>query len=168
MIEDDQRSESEVEQEIREGRKFTPEEALARMAGPGSMKGGNPVPRTQQAEAEIATWLRSHLTDGAGALQVLLNRQLQGSRRLLDKLDDPLTALAEHCGQLLGSDHLLRDLVRQADAEWGRRMDERPYFDREGHPQHPSDPYTVNSVRKVLEHVLEQLQGRPADGILEP
>ena len=158
---DDQRPESEVEREIVEGRKFTPEEALARMAGPGSMKGGNPVPRTQQAETEIATWLRTHLADGAGALQLVLHRQLQGSPRLLDKLDEPLAALAEHCERLLASDHLLRELVRQADAEWGRRTDERPYFDREGSPQHPSDPYTADSVRKGLASVVDQLQRTP-------
>ena len=38
---DKQRSESdsELEREIREGRKFTLEEAIARMVGPGGMKG---------------------------------------------------------------------------------------------------------------------------------
>ena len=50
-----QRSEAdaELEREIREGRKFTLEEAIARMAGPGAMKGESPITRKQQAEIEI-------------------------------------------------------------------------------------------------------------------
>lgn len=168
MTGDDQPSESEVEREILQGRKFTPQEAMARIAGPGAMKGASPVPRTQQAETEIWNWIRSHVTDGAGAFQALLHRQLQGSRLLLDKLDDPLAALAEYCEQVLASDYLLRELVRQVDAEWGRRTDERPYFDREGSPQHPSDPYTVDSVRKGLEEIVEQLHRQRADGTPQP
>ena len=46
---------SEVEREIREARKFTPQEALARMAGPGAMKGASPVSPSQQAENEVGT-----------------------------------------------------------------------------------------------------------------
>lgn len=46
-------AESDAEREIRRGRKFTPKEALARMAGPGAMKGASPVSRVQQAEGEI-------------------------------------------------------------------------------------------------------------------
>jgi hypothetical protein len=152
--------EAEVEREIRERRKFTPGEALARMAGPGAMKGASPVSRVQQAETEIGTWLRSHLSDPAGALALLLHRNLKGSEQLLDKLDDPLGALAGHCRDLLASDYLLEDLVRQADVEWGRAMDERPHFEREGFPQDPDDPYTAESVRSVLVGILRELDGR--------
>ena len=53
----------ELEREIRQVRKFTPKEAIARLAGPGAMKGASPVSRVQQAEIEIGSWLRSHLTD---------------------------------------------------------------------------------------------------------
>src|SRR3954454_7880001 len=54
---------AELEREIRDGRKFTLEEAVARMAGPGAMKGESPITRMQQAEIEIGSWLRSHLMD---------------------------------------------------------------------------------------------------------
>jgi hypothetical protein len=160
MTNDDPRSEPEakVEQEILRGRKFSPKEAMARMAGPGAMKGGSPIPRTQQAEMEIGTWLRGHVTDAAGALQVVVHQQLRGSELLLDNLDQPLVALAGYCELVLASDYLLKELVRQIDAEWGRRTDERPYFDREGSAQHPSDPYTVDSVRSRLQEVVEQLR----------
>ena len=57
------------------------------------------------------------------------------------------------------SDYLLRELVREADVEWGQRMDERPHFAREGSPEHPDDPYTTGSVRKALEEILEQARG---------
>jgi hypothetical protein len=44
---DKQRSEAnaELEREIRQGRKFTVQEAMARMIAPGAMKGGSPASR---------------------------------------------------------------------------------------------------------------------------
>src|SRR6185295_6950916 len=80
-------SDAELEREIRQGRKFTLEEAIARMAGPGAMKGASPVPRMQQAEMEIGTWLRSHLADAGGALEVVLHRRIKGSEILLNNFD---------------------------------------------------------------------------------
>lgn len=150
-------ADAEVEREIRQGRKLSTKEAMARLAGPGAMKGASPVSPVQQAETEIGTWLRSHLADEAGALHVPLHRHLKGSQLLLDNLDQPLVALAAYCEQLLASDHLMKELVREADVEWGRRMDERPHFEREGHPQHPSDPYTFESVSQALEEVRMKL-----------
>ena len=97
------------------------------------------------------------MTDSAGALQEVLHRHLKGSELLLNNLDQPLVALAGFCQHVLASDSLLKELVREADVEWGRSMDERPYFEREGSPQHPSDPYTIESVRKALDEVLKQL-----------
>ena len=157
--EDKQRPKSneQLEREIRQGRKFNPKEAIARLAGPGAMKGASPVSRPQQAELEIGAWLRSHMTDPGGALPVLLHRNLKGSMLLLDNLDQPLVALAGYCQRLLASDTLLKDLCREADVEWGRAMDERPYFEREGSPQHPNDPYTVESIRNALSEALKQL-----------
>src|SRR5690349_11894649 len=139
-------SDAAIEREIRQGRKFTAQEALGRMIGPGAMKGGSPVSRVQQAETEIGTWLKSNLQDTTGALQTSLHRQLIGSELLLNNLDRPLRALAHHCQQVIASDSRLKELVRQADFEWGRRMHERPHFDRKGDTPHPDDPYTIESV----------------------
>jgi hypothetical protein len=150
-------SDSELEREIREGRKFTLEEAIARMVGPGGMKGTSPITRLQQAQAEIRTWLRSHLADAGGALEVVLHRRVMGSELLLNNLDQPLVVLASYFQRILDSDHQLEELVRDADIEWGRVMGERPHFEREGSPRHPDDPYTVESVRNVLSGLLEQL-----------
>ena len=158
---DKQRSEaeSELEREIREGRKFTLEEAIARLAGPGSMKGESPVARMQQAEIEIGSWLRSHLTDAGGPLEVVLHRHVKGSELLLNNFEQPLIVLAGYCKQVLDSDYRLGELVREIDIEWGRIMGERPYFEKEGLPRHPDDPYTVESVRAALEQLAAGLPG---------
>jgi len=153
-------ADAELEREIRQGRKFTPKEAVARLAGPGAMKGASPVSRVQQAETEIGTWLRTNISDEGGALHMLLQRNLVGSELLLANLDRPLAALAGYCQRVLGSDIRLRELVRQADVEWGRRMDERPYFDRDGSAPNPNDPYTLSSVRQALADVLTRLSPR--------
>ena len=150
-------ADTELEREILEGRKFTLEEAIARMAGPGAMKGESPVTRMQQAETEIGTWLRCHLIDSGGSLEVVLHRRVKGSELLLNNFDKPLVVLASYCQQVLGSDYLLREVVRDADIEWGRMMGERPYFEREGSPCNPEDPYTVDSVRSALNELLTQL-----------
>jgi hypothetical protein len=156
---DTARSEAEaaLEREIRLARKFNPRDALARMAGPGALKGASPVSPVQQAETAVGSWLGANLPDTCGALRAVLHRRLKGSALLLDNLDRPLAAVAEYCGRLLVSDGLLREVVGEADAEWGRTMDERPYFEREGAPPHPDDPYTLEGVRAALGAALALL-----------
>ena len=61
-------ADADVEREIRNSRKFTLEEALAQMAGPGAMKGASPIARKRQAELEIETCVRDRLAETAGAL----------------------------------------------------------------------------------------------------
>ena len=106
---------------------------------------------------EIENWLRSHLSDADGALQVVLLRRVKGSELLLNNFDQPLVVLAGYCQRVLDSDYLLEELVREADIEWGRVLGERPYFEKEGSPPDPDDPYTVESVRKTLSGLIEQL-----------
>ena len=159
---DDQKKErseadAELEREIRKGRKFNLAEAIGRMAGPGAMKGQSPVPRLQQAEVEIASWLNTHLKDSGGALKDVLHRDVKESELLLNDFDHPLAVLARYCQQVLDSDYLLKELVRNADVEWGRTMGERPYFEKEGSPRDPNDPYTIESVRHMLSELLTQL-----------
>jgi hypothetical protein len=156
---DSQRSEADagLEREIREGRKFTLEEAIARLAGPGSMKGESPVARMHQAEIEIETWLRTHLTDPSGALEIVVGRHVKGSELLLNNYEQPLIVLAGCCQRILDSEYLLEELVRDADIEWGRVLGERPYFESKGGSRHPDDPYTVESVRNTLTGLIQQL-----------
>lgn len=146
-----------LEREIRLGRKFNAADALARIAGPGALKGASPVSPVQQAETAIGTWLGGNLADTDGALRVVLHRHLKGSAPLLDNLEQPLVALAGYLQKLLATETLLRDLVSEADVEWGRAMDERPHFERDGMPPHPDDPYTLDSVRTALTAALALL-----------
>ena len=160
MTNDDRRksdADAEIEREIRQGRKFTAKDVLASLAGPGAMKGASPISPERQAEIEIDTWLGNNLSDHDGALRIVLRRRLKGSTLLLASLDRPLFALAGHFRSLLADDYLLKEIVREADTEWGRAMDERPHFEREGAPPHPDDPYTVEGVRRTLSEALERL-----------
>jgi hypothetical protein len=148
---------SELEREIREGRKFTLAEAIGRLAGPGMMKGVSPATGKQQAEAQIEKFLERHLSCPAGALSAVLLRQLKESEILLNNLDQPLVALASYVQRVLQSDYLLKDLVRQADCEWGRIYGERPYFDHPGVQPNEDDPYTDQSVRTSLTQFMATL-----------
>jgi hypothetical protein len=150
-------SDAELERRIRRERKFSLEEALGRMAGPGAMKGASPITGLQQAVYEIQEYLDRHLVDTAGVLSVVLLRQVKESDVLLKSFEQPLFALAHYVRGLLDGDHALKELVRQADVEWGRVFDERPHFDREGCPPDADDPYTLQSVRSALVQLLEGL-----------
>jgi len=160
MPDDDKRrseADAAIEREIRLGRKLTAKDLLAQMAGPGALKGASPVSRVLQAETEVGTWLGDNLADTCGALRVVLHRHLKGSNLLLDNLDQPLVAVGAFCRRLVTTDNLLRDIVGEADIEWGRMMDERPHFEREGTPPDPDDPYTIEGVRTALHDALRRL-----------
>jgi hypothetical protein len=146
----------EVQQETLRDRKFSLAEAIGRLAGPGVMKGGSPVSRQRQAEAAIENHLRAHL-DATGCLSGVLLRQVKTSELLLSNFDRPLIVLAACVQRVLDSEYLLQELVRQVDAEWGRVHGEAPHFERAGHPAHPDDPYTVESVRTALSGLLETI-----------
>jgi hypothetical protein len=152
-------SDDELQREVLEGRKFTLEEAVARMVGPGGMKGESPVARLRQAEVEIGNWLATNFADAGGALGVVLHRHVRGSEILLKQFERPLAALSGYCQQVLDSDYALTQLVRDADVEWGRLMGERPFLDRPGAPPHEDDPYTSESVRRSLTAIVAKLAG---------
>ncbi len=81
-LQNKQRSEAdaELEREIRLGRKFTMEEAIGRMAGPGAMKGISPVTLMQQAANEIENWLTQHMTPGNSDLKACTAPAYRGER----------------------------------------------------------------------------------------
>ena len=56
----------------------------------------------------------------AGALWAVLLRHVREGERLLNNLDQPLIVLASFAQRALESDYCLRELVREADVEWGR------------------------------------------------
>jgi hypothetical protein len=157
-------ADAELEREIRAERKFSLTEAIGRMAGPGAMKGVSPVTRKRQAEAELQEYLAHHLSDSGGVLPGLVLRLVGEGDLLLEHLDRPLVALAGCVRRALGSEHLLKELVREADAEWGRATGERPFFEVEGQPPQPDDPYTAASVRAALERLAEALAAEKGAG----
>jgi hypothetical protein len=150
-------SDTEIEREIRQARKFSMSDAMGRVAGPGAMKGASPVSEVQQAETALGTWIRANIADQAGALKAVLERNLRGSELVLNNLTQPLGAVAGYLRRILASDELLKEVVRQADVEWGRMMDERPYFERDAAPPNPNDPYTIEGVRRALADALTLL-----------
>jgi hypothetical protein len=147
-------ADAQLEREIRDGRKFSLEEAIGRLAGPDMMKGVSPATRKQQSEAEIETFLERHLMSPAGAMSVVLLRRVKQSELLLNNLDQPLVVLACCIQQILDSEYLLQEIVRESDVEWGRAYGERPYIQKEGSPPDQEDPYTVKSVCKALTELL--------------
>ena len=151
-------SDAELEREIRAERKFTLAEAIGRLAGPGAMKGASPVDRRQQAAAEIEAYLERHLADERGALSCVLLRHVAESERLLEGLDQPLVVLCGYVRQVLGSDYGLKELVREADVEWGRVFGERPAFETDGCPPAAGDPYTLDSVRAALSRLASGME----------
>jgi hypothetical protein len=148
-------ADKELEREVRAGRKFSLSEGIGRMVGPGMMKGASPVPPKQQAEAEIEDYVGKHLPDTVGVLQDVLFRFVKESDLLLDNFDAPLASLESYVRQILDSEYLLKELVRETDAEWGRVFGERPFFEQQARPPHPDDPYTLESVRASIQKLLE-------------
>jgi hypothetical protein len=150
-------ADEELEREIRKGRKFTLSEAIGRLAGPGAMKGVSPISGKQQGESAVEGYLKRHLPDAGGALRGVLFMRVRESDLLLMNYERPLVVLAAFVQRVLDSEFRLQELVREADVEWGRIFDERPHFEREGCSPHQDDPYTVDSVRRTLEGLLEKL-----------
>lgn len=152
------KEDTELQREIRAGRKFTLSEAIGRMAGPGAMKGVSPISRKKQAENEIESYLKSHLSDTSGALRTVVLRRLSSSEHLDGRYDQPLQFLADGLRHVLASELRLRDVVTDADIEWGRITGERPFFEKEGSSPHPDDPFTLQSVRTALTELLAGLE----------
>ena len=144
-----------VEREVRRGRKFSLSDAIGRLGGEGMLKGASPVPPIEQTTAAIANYLRAHLDDAGGVLAQVMLRHVKSSGTLLEHFDQPRIVLASYVDQILTSETRLKELVREADAEWGRALGERPYFERPGRQPDPADPYTLESVRSALTRLVQ-------------
>ncbi|MFN2370026.1 MAG: hypothetical protein ABR506_02605 [Candidatus Krumholzibacteriia bacterium] len=139
-----------LEDEIRRERPFGLAEALGR-AGAGALKGASPVARTQQLLLGIRRLLETRLADPEGSLTRTILARLEADPPLLSShADDAAAALASFLDGVLGPPGALADLVRDADARWGREYAERPHFEQ-GEAPHPDDPYTEAGVRSLLE-----------------
>ena len=96
-------------------------------------------------------------------LTAVLARKVKASELFLKGYEQPIAVLAGCVQQVLASEYLLQELVRQTDVEWGREFGERPYFERPGRPPHADDPFTFESVRRSLTTVAERLADRRRD-----
>lgn len=158
-VDADQSVEREL-RELRQNRKFSLEQALGELAGPGMLKGVSPVARREQSVAEIEDYLQQQSLGAAPSLLSALARQVTASELFLQHFERPFAVLATIAERLLESDFQLRELVREADVEWGRTYGERPYFERPGRPPHPDDPITIESTREFLLRLLRQLEAQ--------
>jgi hypothetical protein len=155
-------ADAELEREARRGRKFTLAEMIGRLAGPGAMKGVSPITRRQQAEVEIEHCLKRYFTEAEAPLVTVMLRRVIASDLLLNNYDQPLIVLAACVQRALNSEYLLKELVQDADVEWGRVFGERPHFEKEGRPADPDDPFTLESVRGRLSGLIEKLEAGAA------
>ena len=120
--------------------------------GGGFLKGGSPVPPLVQTMNALSLFVEEHLRDGSGALRAVLKRTIRSSEPVVGAhMRDPLGALEVLLSRFLERDAALQELVREVDVEWGRIMEERPYFQHPGQAAHPEDEYTHESVRTQLE-----------------
>ena len=146
-----------TEQEIRRGRKFNLTEAIGREAA-GALKGASPVAPTDQLLMDIENLLELGLFDHDGSLIRVIMARLKTNPALLDRHhSDAPSALKEFFAGILSATPSVDNLVRQADARWGRDFQERPMFNSPERSPHPDDPYTRESVQNQIEEFLRNL-----------
>ncbi len=150
-----------TEREIRRERKFSLAEAVGREAA-GALKGASPVAPARQVLLEIENILETGLRDPEGSLlRTLLARLKNNPALLADHFGDAPGALRSFLAPILASRSTLDTLVRDTDARWGREFQEKPIFDRPGHPVRTDDPYTPGSVAASLQELLDRLKEVP-------
>jgi hypothetical protein len=152
---EDRDEQSRIEREARRRRGSSLAGALAARDGGDHLKGASPTPLIHRAALNLSHWLDANLEDAEGALRRVIVRAVGEHPDLLAQhADDPAGAMASWLPALLAQPPLLAELVRQADVEWGRLYAERPYFERDGSPAHPDDPYTRQDVHRRLTALL--------------
>ena len=111
------------------------------------LKGDSPVLKLLQVKTELIAFIEQHLIDPSEALQETLQELIQADDLVRSQhLNVPLDALSEFLQSLLEQETLLQDFVRRVDMKWGEIYDERPHFEKPGHPSYPADEYTYASV----------------------
>ncbi len=161
---DDRAAFDEITREIRARREFSLAGALAGQDGGGHLAGASPVAAQQQFAYALAQWLAIAVHDPEGSLRHVLTREIAARVDLIgDQPDRPQSAVAAWLREILPRPGWLEDLVREVDAQWGRRQAETPRFEKAGEPPMPDDPYTVASVTEALRTLLARAE-REAGG----
>ena len=145
------------EPEILRGHTVSDGEAALRSSR-GVLKGASPVATADQTMFQVKELLLSSLPDGEGALRQAILARLESNPSLVARhFGEHRTLLRSFLERTLAGGEALADLVRDADARWGRMYDEKPRFERAGDAPAPDDPYTREGVRRALEHLLRHL-----------
>jgi hypothetical protein len=154
----DKKSEDKIETEVHSQQKFSVAGAIGR-AGKGLLKGASPVSQQDQAINFLERWVDQNCSDPSGALKSLLRQKIRSSRLIIEHQQErPKEALATVIKEILATEFMLREFVRQVDVKWGELFQERPYFQKKGQEPHPKDEYTFDSVRVELNQMLSKLQ----------
>jgi hypothetical protein len=160
MTDDEDEYKRTVEREARMGRTYSLADAVGREGG-GFLRGASPVPRLQQVQAELSRFVSDYVRDASGALRAVLIRHIMTHDTIVaEHFDDPLAALEVILDRVLDNDARYYELVREVDAEWGRLMLERPYFQEPGEPAEEDDEYTHDSVRAELLSLRDLVRGQ--------
>lgn len=145
-----QSSNNELERELRQGRPFSLAAAIAQEAG-GFLKGDSPVPALTQAKATVCNFIRDHLGDTSGTLQLILCRWMEDDlAQLSHHLHQPVFALQALLQAITTNPEQLYELARQVNIAWGEANNERPHFQRPHQVPHPDAEYTHASVQAQL------------------
>lgn len=148
-------SEDKIEKEAQSEQKFSIAGAIGRV-GKGLLKGASPVSPQNQAIKILEEWVNQNVSDPSGALKSVLRQRVRSGEQ--QHLDHPKEALASAIKDILSTEFMLREFVRQVDVRWGEIFRERPLFQKEGQEPQAEDEYTFDSVRAELIQVLSKLK----------
>ncbi|MEM1251053.1 MAG: hypothetical protein AAGI69_01375 [Cyanobacteria bacterium P01_H01_bin.21] len=148
---------SDLQREIKAGRKFSLSEAIGREGG-SFLKGSQEmVPRPLRALAAINHLIDQHLNDPNGALQPCLKRWVKTDMRVGKYLDEPQVALELIATDIVQQPQVLYEFTRQVAVEWGQMNGERPHFQKPGAAPHPDAAYSHSGIQTILTELLSQL-----------
>lgn len=152
---------SNLQREIRSGRKFSLSEAIGREGG-SFLKGSQAaVPRPLRSLAVIHQWIDQHVNDPNGALPNCLKQWVKDDVRLGQYLDAPLLALRIIVSDMLIKPEILYEFSRQVAIEWGHINGERPYFQKPDTAAHPNTVYSHQYVHDLLVECISQFPSTP-------
>jgi hypothetical protein len=141
-----------IGKEAQSEQKFSVAGAIGR-AGKGLLKGASPVSPQNQAIKTLEAWVYQNVSDPSGALKSVLIQKIRAIEQ-----QHPKEALASAIKDILSTDFMLREFVRQVDVRWGEIFREKPFFQKEGQEPQAEDEYTFDSVRTELVQILSKLK----------
>lgn len=140
---------SEIEKEIRSGRKFSIAEAIGREGG-GFMKGESAIPRPLKAANEVKQFITTYSGKSTGVLADELYAWTIADIRFGAQLDTPLVAIALTVNSLLKESAMFYEFARQVAIAQAKLTGDRPYFQQPGRLPHPESDYPHHAIRQYL------------------